>query len=461
MWGSRRFATKDDSRNIWWVALLTFGEGWHNNHHAHPTSARHGLAWYEFDVTWLELKVLRALGLVWDVDVAKVARADAGDRRLAGSAVSGSQPASIASILGGMTVRRAPEVDRLLHRPRRLPGRAARSRSTSAGSSSAGAQAGLLVARPPRLSRSSSPASSSTRSSWCARSGATSSTSVHQRRHARAEDAGRVDAAVPADAADRASRRGKRQEFYRIMLEDSDRLLSTIEQVLRAGQLRRAAPPQRAARRVDLGAIVAECVALARTRYHLPPEALTYRERRRAARRRVLGDEDDLKAVVSNLVDNAIKYSGADVQVASSSSRPTRQRLALRVATTASASRRPSASGSSSASTAFPARRDAGQGHAASGCSSSARSSRATAARCSPRARGRASGSTFTVHLPVVAARNEPHPHRRRRATPRRRPALQPRGRAARRRRRRQRRGRARSGCIGRAAAATISSSST
>jgi fatty-acid desaturase len=71
MWGSRRFATKDDSRNIWWVALLTFGEGWHNNHHAHPTSARHGLAWYEFDVTWISLKLLRIVGLVWDVRVAK------------------------------------------------------------------------------------------------------------------------------------------------------------------------------------------------------------------------------------------------------------------------------------------------------------------------------------------------------------------------------------------------------
>ena len=53
MWGERRFATRDDSRNNWWVALITFGEGWHNNHHAHPTSARHGLAWYEFDPTWL------------------------------------------------------------------------------------------------------------------------------------------------------------------------------------------------------------------------------------------------------------------------------------------------------------------------------------------------------------------------------------------------------------------------
>ena len=59
MWGSRRFDTKDDSRNSWWVALLTFGEGWHNNHHAHPVSARHGLAWYEFDITWITLKLLQ------------------------------------------------------------------------------------------------------------------------------------------------------------------------------------------------------------------------------------------------------------------------------------------------------------------------------------------------------------------------------------------------------------------
>ena len=74
MWGARRFATTDNSRNLWWVALLTFGEGWHNNHHAHPTSARHGLAWYEFDPTWLLLKVLRATGLVWDVRVARVSQ---------------------------------------------------------------------------------------------------------------------------------------------------------------------------------------------------------------------------------------------------------------------------------------------------------------------------------------------------------------------------------------------------
>jgi fatty-acid desaturase len=70
MWGRRRFSTRDDSKNTWWVALLTFGEGWHNNHHAHPVSARHGLAWYEFDPTWIELQLLKALGLVWDVQAA-------------------------------------------------------------------------------------------------------------------------------------------------------------------------------------------------------------------------------------------------------------------------------------------------------------------------------------------------------------------------------------------------------
>src|SRR5262252_3445229 len=72
MWGGRRFATKDDSRNTWWVALLTFGEGWHNNHHAHPTSARHGLAWYEFDLSWILLKILSRLGIVRFFHVASV-----------------------------------------------------------------------------------------------------------------------------------------------------------------------------------------------------------------------------------------------------------------------------------------------------------------------------------------------------------------------------------------------------
>ena len=72
LWGSRRYATRDDSTNNWWVAALSFGEGWHNNHHAHPTSARHGLAWYEFDFNWIGISTLKALGLAWDVRSAKI-----------------------------------------------------------------------------------------------------------------------------------------------------------------------------------------------------------------------------------------------------------------------------------------------------------------------------------------------------------------------------------------------------
>jgi stearoyl-CoA desaturase (delta-9 desaturase) len=72
LWGRRRFATRDDSTNNWWVALLTFGEGWHNNHHAHPTSARHGLAWYEIDLNWIGISTLRMLGLAWDLKVARI-----------------------------------------------------------------------------------------------------------------------------------------------------------------------------------------------------------------------------------------------------------------------------------------------------------------------------------------------------------------------------------------------------
>jgi fatty-acid desaturase len=72
LWGSRRFATKDGSRNNVWVALVTFGEGWHNNHHAHPTSARHGLAWYELDPTWVAIWVLRLLRLAKSVQVASL-----------------------------------------------------------------------------------------------------------------------------------------------------------------------------------------------------------------------------------------------------------------------------------------------------------------------------------------------------------------------------------------------------
>ena len=99
----------------------------------------------------------------------------------------------------------------------------------------------------------------------------------------------------------------KRREFYRIMLEDSDRLLHTIDQVLRAGatgsRLRRIARV-----RLNLAEIARECVELARTRFHLGPDALEFVEHTRTEPI-VLGDGDELKAAVWNLIDNAVKYS--------------------------------------------------------------------------------------------------------------------------------------------------------
>jgi stearoyl-CoA desaturase (delta-9 desaturase) len=76
LWGRRRFETRDDSRNNWWVAMLTFGEGWHNNHHAHPASARHGLTWLELDLTWIQIRLLSFLGIVRNLQVVRLNKSD-------------------------------------------------------------------------------------------------------------------------------------------------------------------------------------------------------------------------------------------------------------------------------------------------------------------------------------------------------------------------------------------------
>jgi stearoyl-CoA desaturase (delta-9 desaturase) len=65
--GSRRYATRDDSRNNPWLALLTLGEGWHNNHHRYPAAARQGFYWWEIDLSYFALRLLQALGIVWDL----------------------------------------------------------------------------------------------------------------------------------------------------------------------------------------------------------------------------------------------------------------------------------------------------------------------------------------------------------------------------------------------------------
>jgi stearoyl-CoA desaturase (delta-9 desaturase) len=69
LWGARRFNTHDDSTNNWWVALLTGGEGWHNNHHAHPVSATHGMMWWELDFNYLLIRLLGLLGLAKSIKV--------------------------------------------------------------------------------------------------------------------------------------------------------------------------------------------------------------------------------------------------------------------------------------------------------------------------------------------------------------------------------------------------------
>ena len=67
IWGYRNYSTNDRSRNLWWVALISYGEGWHNNHHAHQRLARHGHRWWEIDVTYMVIWSLKKVGLAKDV----------------------------------------------------------------------------------------------------------------------------------------------------------------------------------------------------------------------------------------------------------------------------------------------------------------------------------------------------------------------------------------------------------
>src|SRR5580704_13831784 len=102
----------------------------------------------------------------------------------------------------------------------------------------------------------------------------------------------------------------KRNEFYRIMLEDSDRLLATIEQILRTGRI--GASRKLNLSPVDIGGLVADCVARARTLHSLSPESLQYHP---VAPLTIRADLDEVRAAISNLIDNAVKYSGSEVRV--------------------------------------------------------------------------------------------------------------------------------------------------
>jgi signal transduction histidine kinase len=132
----------------------------------------------------------------------------------------------------------------------------------------------------------------------------------------------------------------QRRDFYRLMLRDTDRLNDTVEQVLRAGR----AGDKRAGKEkseVDFRQVVRDCLDVARTRHHLPPEALRYEEapdaagtngtRTNGAGIRVQGSAEDLRTAVFNLLDNAIKYSGETVEVRVRLETPDEKRVVLSV----------------------------------------------------------------------------------------------------------------------------------
>jgi len=123
----------------------------------------------------------------------------------------------------------------------------------------------------------------------------------------------------------------RKQEFYRLMLSDTDRLTETVEQVLRAGR----AGDKKAGREkaeVDFGQLVRDCMEAIRTRHHLAPEAMRYQEAASNANgMHVSGSPEDLRTAVSNVLDNAVKYSGDHVDVQVRLETPDEKRLVLSV----------------------------------------------------------------------------------------------------------------------------------
>ena len=122
----------------------------------------------------------------------------------------------------------------------------------------------------------------------------------------------------------------QRREFYRLMLDDTDRLMGTVDQVLKAGE----AGHKRQDRRVpvDFSGLVRECVEVARASHHLPPESLRYEQSvNHGAAAGVLGDSEELRAAVSNVLDNAVKYSGDKVEVSVRLDTPDEKRVTLSV----------------------------------------------------------------------------------------------------------------------------------
>lgn len=121
----------------------------------------------------------------------------------------------------------------------------------------------------------------------------------------------------------------QREEFYRIMLADSDRLLSTVEQVLRAAEL--IAGNKKPGDLVDMEKVVRECLDMARTHHHLSEESLRLLLETSNGTPQVTGNADELRSAISNVLDNAIKYSGQKVEVDVELSTPTAKQVCVRI----------------------------------------------------------------------------------------------------------------------------------
>ncbi len=123
----------------------------------------------------------------------------------------------------------------------------------------------------------------------------------------------------------------KRQEFYDVMLADNDRLIQTVEQVLRAGQSGQRNRKLNL-RKIDIGELAQECVSLTRLRHNLGADAVTFTESVNGERPQVKADLEELRAAISNLLDNAVKYSGKEVQVSVEVAELDDKKVAVRIA---------------------------------------------------------------------------------------------------------------------------------
>ncbi len=121
----------------------------------------------------------------------------------------------------------------------------------------------------------------------------------------------------------------QRREFYRLMLDDSDRLLRTVEQVLKAGEARHKRERRHA--ELDFGSLVQECIEVARNRYHLQADAMRFESSINGVRPIVNGDAEELNTAVSNVLDNAVKYSTKGVDIAVRLALPDEKRIVLSV----------------------------------------------------------------------------------------------------------------------------------